>query len=85
MGSELVSRPGKRLAAPLLIYPLCLTMVAMSAIPQAFSALKRDPELRGTVELKTWPESPSTDLGAAREPEAQSTDESLCNAADECD
>ena len=78
MEPKTLCRPEKVLRPTHLIYPLCLALVAMSAMPRAFSALDYHRDLKRNVELSPRSEPGAVELLAEEGLEPQSCDESLC-------
>jgi hypothetical protein len=56
MAPKILSRPGKALVQSLIVFPFCLSVVAMAAISPAFSALRRYQAVHGNAAYRSAPE-----------------------------
>jgi hypothetical protein len=83
MRSTSPSRAGNTLVQSLLVFPLCLTAVAMSAIPSAIALLGRDQPTRWHAMSSTVVGSGSSQLQSEDWVEAEPWDEGLCAQPEE--
>jgi hypothetical protein len=79
------SRPGNALVQSLLVFPLCLTVVAVSAIPSAVAMLGRDQPARGHVMSTSVNGSRSNQLPSEDGIAAEQYDEGFCANPDDLD
>jgi hypothetical protein len=85
MAPKILTRQGIALAQSLIVFPFCLSVVAMSAMSPAFSALRRYQPAPGYAAFNTGPEPRSIELQAEDALWAESSDEGTCGASDDLD
>jgi hypothetical protein len=85
MGPNTRTRPGKALVQSLIVFPVCVSVVAMAAISPAFSALRRYNPVSGNAAYESAPEAYSIELQAEDGLTAQSFNDGPCADFDDWD